>query len=425
MVAFGLLALALGACGGDGGGDDDDDGDAPGDGDGTGGGDDGTGGDDGSAAPDGGYIGTGDDLDSATGCAGVYNPDQLLEFHLTMSSGDLATVRNDCSFTTYVPADLQCGDGPIIRVGVRHKRSGGTQKPGLKIDVNYYVSGQTFFGLRKMDWENGVGSSVDGCGDDGSSSEALLSEYLGWRMHVKSGAMSSRAAFVDVTVNGEPLGAFLSVEAVDKPFVKSRTGDASGWIWKFSGSPGDGQQTNEGVDDPYDDYFCFFAKNGCATPPAGELAAELPGKLDIRQLLTVGAVNAAIANHDAIMLKLNNYIYYDYATGPRLYFPWDLDTTMSESYDVFTGTVPGGTTVFTDALFSNWEDDYDQILSGLLAGPFTPDQIAAEIDRAVEVAGAALEADPYVGGDAAAAGASLKSWWADRHAEVSAQVAAH
>jgi hypothetical protein len=397
-----VLGLALAACGSQSpGGDDDDNG-----------------------GPDGGYPGTGDDLDTATGCPGVYNPDQVLAFHLTMTSGDWNGVQNDCTFTEYYPADLSCGDGPTIRVGVRHKRSGGTTKPGLKIDINHYAD-QTFYGLKKMDWENGVGSSVDGCGNDGSSTQAMMSEYLGWRLHVMSGEMTSRAAFVDVSLNGAPLGAFLSVEQVDKPFVKSRLGDASGWIWKFSGSPGDGQQTNEGVDDPYDDYFCFFAKNGCATPAGATLAAELPGKLDIPQLLSVGAVNALMANHDAIMLKLNNYIYYDYAGGPRVYFAWDLDTTMGDSYDVFTGTVPGGTTVFTDALYTNWEDDYDALLTTLLAGPLSLDAIDGEIDRAVTVAGPSLEADPLVGGDAAAAGEALKSWWAARHAEVSAQVAAH
>jgi hypothetical protein len=401
-----LLVIALGACGGGGG---DDAGALP----------------DGGDYPDGGgYPGTGDDLDTATGCPGVYNPDQLLELHLTMAPSDWQIVQNDCSFTTYVPADLSCGDGPAIRVGVRHKRSGGTQKPGLKIDINHYVAGQTFFGLKKMSWENGVGSAPDGCGSDGSSTESLLGEYLGWRLHVASGEMTSRAAFVDVTLNGEPLGTFLSVEQVDKAFVKSRLGDASGWIWKFSGSPGDGQQTNAGVDDPYAPYFCFFEKNGCPTPPADQLAAELPGKLDVPQLLSVGAVNAIIANHDAIMLKLNNYIYYDWA-GPRVYLPWDLDTTMGEPYDVFTGTVPGGTTVFTDALFTHWEDDYDAVLTRLLEGPLQLSAIEDEIDRAVTVAGAALEADPFVGGDAAAAGDALKSWWATRHDEVSARVAAH
>jgi hypothetical protein len=385
----------------------------------------GGGGDDDSGLPDGSYPGTGDDLATATGCAGVYNPDQVLDFHLTMSASDWQIVQNDCSYATYVPADLSCGDAAPIRVGIRHKRSGGTQKPGLKIDINYYVSGQTFFSLKKMDWENGVGSAADGCGSDGSSTEAMIREYLGWRLHVDSGEKTSRAAFVNVTLNGAPLGAFLSVEPVDKTFVRRQLGDASGWIWKFSGSPGDGQQTNEGVPDPYAAYFCFFEKSGCPTPSAAQLAAELPGKLDIPQLLSVGAVNAIMANHDAILLKQNNYIYYDWAGGPREYFAWDLDTTMSDSYNVFTGTVPGGTTRFVDALYTNWEDDYDAVLTQLLAGPLSLAAIDSEIDRAVKVAGPVLEADPLVGGSAAAAGSSLKAWWTTRHAAVQAQVDAH
>lgn len=415
-----LLSLVLAAsCGGDGGAS----GDAPG-GDGAG---DGAGGGDRDApgpTADAAYPGTADDLDTAVGCAGVYNPDQVLDLRLTVAPGDWATVQNDCTFEIYVPAMLSCGDGPAIRVGVRHKRSGGTQKPGLKVDINRYDPEQTFFGLRKLDWENGVGSSATGCGDDGSSTSALMTEYLAWRLHVVSGEHTGRAAFVDVSVNGARLGTFLGVEVVDKVFVKKRLGDASGWIWKFSGSPGDGQQTNEGVDDPYDDYFCFFERNGCATPSAAQLAIDLPGKLDLPQLLSVGAVNAIIANHDAIMIKLNNFVFYDWA-GPRAYFPWDLDSTMRDAYDVFTGTVPGGTTRITDALYTSWEDDYDAILTALLAGPLSLAAIEAEIDRAVLVAGPYLESDPFVGGSAADAGTALKTWWAARHADVTAQVAAH
>ena len=404
-----LTAVALAACGNGAGGDDGDD-------DGIG---------DGGPLGDGNeYPGTGDDLDTALGCPGVYNPDQILDFHLVMAPADWQMVQNDCTFEIYAPADLSCGDGPPIRVGVRHKRSGGTMKPGLKVDINQYVAGQEFFGLRKLDWENGVGSVVTGCGADGSGTGELLREYLGWRLHVRSGEMTSRVAFVRATMNGAPLGVFLGVEVVDKPFVKSRLGDASGWIWKFSGSPGDGQQTNEGVDDPYDDYFCFFERNGCAVPPSAQLATELPTKLNIPQLLSVGAVNAIMANHDAILLKQNNYIFYDWA-GPRAYFPWDLDSTMSDDYDVFTGTVSGGTTAFTDVLFTNWEDDYDARLTELLAGPLSMAAITMEIDRAVSVAGPALEADPLVGGSASAARSSIVSWWTTRHADVSAQVMAH
>lgn len=408
-LALAIVSTAtLAACGG--AGDD--------------GGDDGLGGDGGPLGDGGEYPGNGENLDTAMGCPGVYNPDQMLDFHLTMAPSDWQMVQNDCTFELYAPADLRCGDGPPIRVGVRHKRSGGTTKPGLKIDINYFVPGQQFFGLRKLDWENGVGSVVTGCGTDGSSSEEMIREYLGWRLHVRSGEMTSRAAFVRVTMNGAPLGVFLDVEVVDKPFVKSRLGDASGWIWKFSGGAGDGQQTNQGIDDPYDDYFCFFERNNCPMPASATLATELPAKLNIPQLLSVGAVNAIMANHDAILLKQNNYIFYDWV-GPRAYFPWDLDSTMGQTYDVFTGTVSGGTTAFTDVLFTNWEDDYDAKLTELLAGPITVDAITMELDRVVSVAGAALEADPLVGGSASAARSDLLAWWTARHAEVSAQVQAH
>jgi hypothetical protein len=404
-----LAIIALIGCGG---------------GNGTGDGDDGSGGDAGTGGDGGGYIGPGDDLGTATGCRGVYNPDQVLDFHLTMSAADWATVQNDCTFEIYVPADLACGDGPAIRVGVRHKRSGGTVKPALKIDMNRFVAGQTFYGLKKFDWENGVGSSATGCGADGSSTSEMMREYLAWRAHITSGEMASRVAFARATVNGAPLGVFLSVEEVDKPFVQRRLGDDNGWIWKFSGGPGDGQQTNEGIDDPYDDYFCFLERNGCAMPTAAQLAADLPARLDIPQLLSVGAVNAFLANHDGILLKQNNYIFYDW-TGPRAYFAWDLDTTMSDDYDVFTGTVSGGTTLFTDALFTNWEDDYDARLTALLAGPFAVGAITAELDRVMTVAGPALEADPLAGGSARTARDDLLAWWTARHAAVSAQVQAH
>ena len=400
MIA--LLALAPAACGG---GDDDGGG-------GGGGGDGGPGdGDGGDVGPffDAGPAGAGDDLDTDTGCAGIFNPDQMLQFELTMSSGDWSTVQNDCTFTVVKPAELSCG-GESMQVGVRHKRSGGTERPGLKIDINYFTPGQTFHGLKKMDWENGAGSSPDGCGEDGGEG-GLFSEYLGWRLHVMSGAITGRAAFIEVSVNGDDLGRYVNVEQIDKRFVRTFVGDDDGWIWKFSGSDDDGQKTNEGVDDPYDDYFCFFKKNGCDPPSSAELEAELPDKLDIPQLLTIGGVNALMANHDAIMLKLNNYIFYDRAGGGRIYLPWDLDSTMSDDYDVFTGTVAGGTTVFTDALFTHWEDDYDQILTDLLAGPLSIDAIHDEIDRAEEVSGLSS-------GD-------LAGWWTARHADVSDQVDAH
>ena len=391
------LLVVLAGCGG---GDDDAVG---GDGNGADGGGGGGGGDGGS------YPGDGDDLDTASGCAGVFNPDQMLEYHFEVQNW--STVQNDCTFEEYVEADMQCGDGPTIRVGMRHKRSGSAAKPGFKIDVNQYADAQAFNSLKKMSFENGISSSTECGGGDSGDPGAPLSEYLAWRIHVLGGHVTSRAALARVFVNGDEIGIYVNVEQPDKVFLEKRLGDNDGWLWKFSGGVSDGLKTNEGTTDPYDAWFCFFKKNGCEPPADGVLETELPQKLDIDQLLRVGAANALMANHDAILLKLNNYYYYDRDSGPRMYFPWDLDTTMRDDYDVFTGSVSGGTTVFTDVLFSHWEDDYDAILTEWLAGPLSLEAITGEIDRAVDLAG----------GD----GDSLEAWWNDRHAAVSEQVDAH
>jgi hypothetical protein len=405
--AFALAAtVTVAACGG-----------APGEGggqadaSGPGGGQDGGGG---------GGGGGGGDLDNAAGCAGVFNPDQMLDLHLTMAAADWDAVRGDLTNSIYYPAELRCGDGEAQTVGVRRKRSGGTFKVGLKVDMNLYVAGQTFHGLKKLSLENGLSE-----GDSTGSVKAHLEEYLAWRVMVRSGAISSRAAFVRVHVNGALLGVYTNVEQVDKTFLKSRFGDSSGWLVKHSGGSGDGVKTNEGVANPYEAYFCFWERMGCAIPPAAELAETLPDNLDIDQMLRVGAINALIANTDAIIFKTNNYYYYDRDSGPRAYLPWDLDTVMNSGFDVFSGTVPGGTTMYRDVLFSNWRGDYRELLADLLGGPLTVEAIHAEIDRAVAVAGAALDADPHAEGSASAAAGALESWWTAQHAAVLAQIAAN
>src|SRR5688500_15233015 len=49
-----------------------------------------------------------DSLDSEDGCAGVYNPEQILDLHLTTSHW--SSVKADADGTTYYPAQFSCGD---------------------------------------------------------------------------------------------------------------------------------------------------------------------------------------------------------------------------------------------------------------------------------------------------------------------------
>ncbi len=374
---------------------------------------------------DGGNPYTGDDLDAATGCQGVFNPNQLLDYNLTLAESDWHALLADTTNSIYFPAELRCGEAPAIAVGVRRKRSGGAEKVGLKVDINYLLPEQTYFGLRKLSLENGVS---EGETEDGAEVAAYFSEYLSWRMMVLSGAVSGRAAFANLYVNGNRLGVYVNVEQVDKHFLDTRFGDDTGWLYKKSGSDGDGFKTHEvdGLTDPYAAYFCFWESgNGCELPSPTELAQSLPEHLDIPQLLRHGAVNAIIANADSLLFKDNNYYWYDWP-GKRAYIPWDLDTVMKEHPVVFTGGAGGGSTdAYTNALFSNWEGAYDDILTDLLENSLTLDAILSEIDRAETVTDSAFASDPYVSGSASEAADKLRTYWQERHPEVVLQVEAH
>jgi spore coat protein H len=365
------------------------------------------------------------ELEQAVGCPGVYNPDQVLSYHVDLAPGDWSGLLADTSYSMVYPAQFRCGDGVAITVGVRRKRSGGAMKVGFKVDMNAFVPGQSYQGLRKFSLENGVSEGQD---VDGAAVREYVSEYLSWRLMRLSGTLTGRAALARIYVNGDYLGVYVNVEQVDKRFLRARLGEDTGWLYKKSGGVRDGFKTHEidGLADPYEAYFCFWKSgNSCPIPSAEELAQTLPERLDIEQLLRYGAVNAIIANADSLLFKDNNYYWYDRQVGGRVYIPWDLDTVMKANLDVFTGGGGGGTDVYLQALFPTWEADYEAILTELLNNQLTLDVILGELDRVSDIATDAFDSDPYVVGSTADATSSLRAYWSQRHPEVVQQVAAH
>jgi cysteine-rich repeat protein len=331
-----------------------------------------------------------DGLDTAVGCPGVFNPDQILDYHFTMAAGDFSALKNDSTNSQFFQAELSCGNEPSQIVGVRRKRSGLTDKPGLKVDFNFFIQGGNFQGLKKLSLESGISE-----GSTTGDARTLIAENLAWQLMVRSGAYSGRAAFARIFVNGELIGVYNNVEQVDKRFLQTRLGDNSGWLFKLSGVD-DGYKTNETLPNPFEDLLCILDKNPCA-PPAGDLKAYLSEHLEVTQLLLMGGVNAIITNHDAPIFKNNNFYFYDWEFGPRVYFPWDLDSVMGiVDFPIF------GTPQSTN---------------------FTDNLLLAEIDRAQGVAGAALDADPFLGSSAGAFD-DLRTFWQQRHPNIVAEVQA-
>jgi hypothetical protein len=331
-------------------------------------------------------IGEGDefDLDGAAGCEGIFNPGQVLTYHV--QAGSLGSDG---------PGRFRCGDGPTLDVEVESKRGGG-----FKIDFNQYDDAQSYFGIEKLVFDN----------SHTSAAEDIVSQYLSWRLMNLAGVVSSRAGLAEVHVNGQPQGLLVIIEAVDKRMLKHRFGDDDGWLYKKSGGGGDGLKTHEtdglAEANPYDDYLCFWRTgNACAVP--GDVAVRLPDHVHLEQALRLGAVNAFISNSDSPIFKDNNYYYYDWP-GKRYYLPWDLDTVMRDGgYPMIQRTS------FAAVLLAHWEGDYRAIVSELIAGPLSLAAIEGELDRVRTVAGPAIG---RAGGNAGEIVGRLEQWWTQRHA---------
>lgn len=361
-------------CGGGGGGG----------GDGTSGGADGGGGGPGS---DGGGVIV-DDLESPTGCDGPFNPGQVLEYHIT-TGGDFPGLEND----DYMAGTFACGDEAPMNVGIKLRHLG----EGWMVDMNWAVRGQDFRTLKKLSFHTGY------------SGEGVTEEYLSWRVQrLAGGSWVQRSALAHVWVDGQDKGILFNLEQIDKRFLRSRLGDDSGWLYKKSGID-DGYRTNETQANPYEADFCFFEESQPCAPPA-DLETWLPEHLALDQMLTFGAANVMIGNSDGPLSKPHNFYSYDYAGGPRTYWPWDLDSTQQD-IDPFDGP---GDSIYESVLFPTFQDRYAALIAELLDGPLAVAAVDDEIDLAVTMGDGAVDSG---------AASSFKSWYRTRHDDVAAQVA--
>src|SRR6266478_3008382 len=85
-----------------------------------------------------------------------FDDSALQEIRLTMSRRDWQTLRDHADLDTYYTADLRWNGLVVRNVGLRSRRNTTRNgiKPGLRVDVNRYLSSQEFLGLKAFALDN-------------------------------------------------------------------------------------------------------------------------------------------------------------------------------------------------------------------------------------------------------------------------------
>ncbi len=192
----------------------------------------------------------------------------------------------------------------------------------FKFDINEYVSGQKFFGLKKFTLQNSF------------NDPSYMREVIAYELMDEMGVPTPEHAYVNFYVNGELFGLYLMVEAIDGEFIEKHFANSNGDLYKPDGTGSDllwlgddiqsytdiNLQTNEDTTD--NGAFINFVES----LDEGETSA-----IEVDTLLRYMSVSTSLSNLDSYHgpLAHNYYIYDD--DGVFSILPWD----FNESFGTF------------------------------------------------------------------------------------------
>ena len=321
----------------------------------------------------------------------MFDPFRVITINLAMDTNDWETVRADTTYSINVPAWMWA-DGETNQLLIEVKRKSDPEigpKVSLKLDINAYADDQEWRGLRKLSLENGNGGN--------SIVKEGFAHYmhrLAWQ-HGLYQYNPGFATWVKLYVNGEYIGVYVHAEERDKQFLKHRGMWKEGATWLYKNDPNPVVESGSGGDSPTYAYLCFSPfRNSCAQP---NLESNLPPRIDMQGMLTLGAIEAFTANSDGLFTHDGKNVFFvDFlATNhlKRLYFPWDLDaglgsSSVNEAIYGFRGDHSGQ--ILSHYWFRPW---YLHIMTDLLDGPLSAASLTAFLNQLEPVLTPALLAD--------------------------------
>lgn len=145
----------------------------------------------------------------------------------------------------YVKCDVVINGETIYNVGIRPKgntsltqvaNDPNTDRVSFKFEFDHYVKGQTYYGLDKLVVNNMYADAT------------YMKEYLSYDLMDYMGIKMPLYAFTSITVNGEPWGLYLALEALEESFAIRNYGADYGKLYKpeTMNMGGGGKVPNEG-----------------------------------------------------------------------------------------------------------------------------------------------------------------------------------
>lgn len=256
--------------------------------------------------------------------------DRMPSFELMVMPDAMASLA--ANPYTYVPATLIYDGRAYGPIGMRLKGQNSflpiSQKPSLRLNIDYYVPKARIFGLDDMTLNNMSGDA------------SMLHERLAYQVARAAGIPASRVNHALVAINGEPYGLYAHVETVKKELLSRWFADPTGALFEatdvdFASGYLAAYELESGPDDR--SLLAGLAAALTITNP-DQAIAMASSYVDLAQFQRFWAVCSVIGQFDSFPYSMpgdDYFVYADPTSGRLVFLPWGMDETfLSGAYDV-------------------------------------------------------------------------------------------
>jgi spore coat protein CotH len=262
--------------------------------------------------------------------ATAFDPSVVEDLFITITTENWQDILNNPLDEEYHETSITFNGVSLDSVAIRTKGGSSlssvarstSDRYSFKVDINEYVDGQKFFGLKKFTLQNSF------------NDPSYMREVFAYDLLKEMGVATPKHAFVNFYVNGELFGLYLMVEAIDGEFLENNFANSNGDLYKPDGTGSDLQWINNDIDS-YSDINLQTNEettdNGAFINFVEQMDNGSTEVIDVDALLRYMSVSVALSNLDSYhgTLAHNYYIYEQ--DGVFSFLPWD----FNESFGTF------------------------------------------------------------------------------------------
>ncbi|MGB7327192.1 MAG: CotH kinase family protein [Rubripirellula sp.] len=241
---------------------------------------------------------------------------------------------------TYVKAQIVVDGEKYADVGLRFKGnssyrvSSNSLKRPMKIDMDKYSKKQSLHGRDKLNLSNAIFDS------------AFMKEKLAYELYQSAGLATPGVGWANVTMTVAdktvPLGIYVVIQQVDRPFLKHHFGADSQDSLLMKPEVGQWQYLGDTAEDYASYDIKYGEENAEQFRQFGELMkliedgsdrefeSEIGKRFDLPQLAGYLAATSLLSSLDSYVASPHNYyLMLDKADGKMRILPWDLNESFA------------------------------------------------------------------------------------------------